>query len=155
MQKCLNREHIYNVNCLKEQPIYWLVIIFWIIAPILFITVGYYCIDQLKCVNGAASVLLGVGISIVISIILFCIIPYVIGISLNMCYTYDSSRDVLPRTIKVKKVKKLIISSKRIPPRESPPDTAFISYDEFTNVNPLKSKRSQKNTFKKSMSKPP
>lgn len=144
MQKCLNREHTLNVNCLKEEPIYWLVIAFWIIAPIVLITVGYYCIGQWACANGAASILLGVGISIVMSIILFCIIPYVIGISLNMCYTYDSSRDILPRTIKVKKVKKLIISSKRIPPRESPPDAAFVSYDEFTNVNPLKSKRSQK-----------
>ena len=141
MQKCLNREHTLNVNCLKNEPIYWLVIAFWIIAPIVLITVGYYCISQWACANGAASILLGVGISIVMSIILFCIIPYVIGISLNMCYTYDSSRDILPRTIKVKK----ILTSKRIkPPTESPPIDAFVSYEEFTNVNPLKSKRSQK-----------
>jgi hypothetical protein len=139
MQKCLNREHAYNVKCLKEEPIYWLVVVFWIIAPIVFITIGYYCIGQWACSNGAASILLGVGASIVMSIILFCIIPYVIGISLNMCYTYDWSRDVLPRTIKVKKP----ITSKRIPPNELPPEHAFVSYNDFTHANPLKSKRSQ------------
>ena len=140
MQKCLNREHTYNVDCLKKYPIYWILITLWIILTIVVITVGYYCIGQWTCSNGAASILLGIGLSMALSTIIFCIIPYVIGIALNMCYTYDWSRDLLPRTIKVKKV----ITSKRIPPITNPPDTAFVSYEEFTNVNPLKSKRSQK-----------
>jgi hypothetical protein len=145
MQKCLNKEHIHNVNCLKETPLYWLLIVVSIIAPIIFITLGYYCAVQWICLNNAASILIGMGLSMIATIAIFCIIPYVIGISLNMCYTYDWSRhDILPRTVKkIKKVKKPL-TSKRIPPTEPPPKDAFVSYDEFTHANPLKSQRSQK-----------
>ena len=85
MQECLNSDHEYLKRDFRKYPFLWVITAGLVIFTILFSVVGYFCLASWRCPEGMGPIFIIIGVTLIISFIVFIALPYLILILLNCC----------------------------------------------------------------------
>ena len=88
MQTCLNDDCHHMKSLFKDYPILWPLAIVVLILTVVFTVIGLYCIDTWTCPSAIGPVFSAIGVTLIIFIVCFIILPYFIRSALNCCFPH-------------------------------------------------------------------
>ena len=99
MQKCMNKDAKNLRQCFIEYPILWALFIAFLLSSFLIMTFGVLCLTSIKCGSINTYALISVGVSLMIIIIVFIIIPWLLRHLLNCIWNKRIKRRKYPHSL--------------------------------------------------------